>query len=277
MIHSILHPSDLSVGNEAAFLHALRLAVAVKSRLCILHSQSSGDTEGTDWSSFPGVRSALVRWGLLGSDAPRSAVASELGVQIEKVEIHGSTPVQAVLHWLDNHSCDLIVMATHAREGLDRLLRGSIAEDLARHAQLPTLFLPLDAPGFVNKDTGQPSIGNVLIPIDHMPHPGTAVSSAFELVDAYGRGDAIMHLLHVGRTEDAPLLTVEPDQEHRIRRHARKGDVTDEILAAAREVGAELIVMATEGRHGFLDAVRGSTTERVLREAGCPVLAVPAD
>jgi nucleotide-binding universal stress UspA family protein len=35
--------------------------------------------------------------------------------------------------------------------------------------------------------------------------------------------------------------------------------------------------MATEGRHGFLDAVRGSTTERVLREAGCPVLAVPAD
>jgi hypothetical protein len=61
MIHSILHPSDLSVGNEAAFLHALRLAVAAKSRLCILHSQSSGVTEGTDWSSFPGVRSALVR------------------------------------------------------------------------------------------------------------------------------------------------------------------------------------------------------------------------
>lgn len=35
--------------------------------------------------------------------------------------------------------------------------------------------------------------------------------------------------------------------------------MTDEIVAAARELGAELIVMATEGRHGFLDAVRGST------------------
>src|SRR4029078_5979852 len=119
MIHSILHPSDLSVGNEAAFLHALRLAVAAKSRLCILHSESSGDTEGTDWSSVPGGRSALVRWVLLGSDAPRSAVASELGVQIEKVEIHGSTPVQAVLHWLDNPSCDLILDGMHCTRGLD--------------------------------------------------------------------------------------------------------------------------------------------------------------
>src|SRR4029078_3171143 len=128
MIHSILHPSDLSVGNEAAFLHALRLAVAAKSRLCILHSQSSGDTEGTDWSSFPGGGSAVVRWGLLGSDAPRSAVASELGVQIEKVEIHGSTPVQAVLHWLDNYSCDLIVMAEPCPAGVHPVLRGALAE-----------------------------------------------------------------------------------------------------------------------------------------------------
>jgi nucleotide-binding universal stress UspA family protein len=275
MIQSILHPSDLSLGNEAAFLHALRLAVAAKSSLCILHSQSSGNAEDTDWSSVPGVRSALIRWGLLGTDAPRSAVANELGVRIEKIEMHG-TPVQAVLHWLDENFCDLIVMATHAREGLDRMLRGSVAEDLARHAQLPTLFLPLDVPGFVDKDSGRASIRNVLIPIDHKPHPGPAVSSAFELVDAYGCGDAILHLLHVGRTEDAPLLNVEPNEERRIRRHARTGDVTDEILAAVREVEAQLVVMATEGRHGFLDAVRGSTTVRVMREAGCPVLAVPA-
>ncbi|HEX2928596.1 MAG TPA: universal stress protein [Candidatus Binatia bacterium] len=34
--------------------------------------------------------------------------------------------------------------------------------------------------------------------------------------------------------------------------------------------------MATEGRHGFVDAVRGSVTEQVVRGAPCPVLAVPA-
>ena len=56
----------------------------------------------------------------------------------------------------------------------------------------------------------------------------------------------------------------------------REGDVVDEIGAAADLVKADLIVMPTEGRHGVFDALRGSTTERVLRRARCPVLAVPA-
>ncbi|HEY3719491.1 MAG TPA: universal stress protein, partial [Roseiarcus sp.] len=39
---------------------------------------------------------------------------------------------------------------------------------------------------------------------------------------------------------------------------------------------ADLIVMPTAGHVGYLDALRGSTTERVLRQAPCPVLAMPA-
>ena len=54
-----------------------------------------------------------------------------------------------------------------------------------------------------------------------------------------------------------------------------EGDVTNEILKAAGETRAGLIVMSTEGRHGFLDALRGSTSEQVLRRAACPLLAVP--
>ena len=54
------------------------------------------------------------------------------------------------------------------------------------------------------------------------------------------------------------------------------GQPVDAILRLAAERGADLIVMATAGRQGFLDALRGSTTERVLRHAPCPVLAVPS-
>jgi nucleotide-binding universal stress UspA family protein len=54
----------------------------------------------------------------------------------------------------------------------------------------------------------------------------------------------------------------------------REGDVVAEILNAAQD--ADLIVMATEGRQGVIDAMRGSVTERVVRDAPCPVLAVPA-
>ena len=56
----------------------------------------------------------------------------------------------------------------------------------------------------------------------------------------------------------------------------RNGDPVDQILAAADEVEADLIVMPTAGRTGVFDALRGSTTERVLRRAQCPLLAVPA-
>jgi len=50
--------------------------------------------------------------------------------------------------------------------------------------------------------------------------------------------------------------------------------VVETILDAADR--CDLIVMATEGTHGILDALRGSTTSRVVRAAPCPVLAVPA-
>jgi nucleotide-binding universal stress UspA family protein len=56
----------------------------------------------------------------------------------------------------------------------------------------------------------------------------------------------------------------------------RDGEVVETILALAGECAADLIVMATAGRQGFLDALRGSTTERVLRGGAVPLLAVPA-
>ena len=54
------------------------------------------------------------------------------------------------------------------------------------------------------------------------------------------------------------------------------GPVVDAITAEADATDADLVVMTTEGRHGFLDALRGSTTEAVLRRANRPLLAVPA-
>jgi nucleotide-binding universal stress UspA family protein len=48
------------------------------------------------------------------------------------------------------------------------------------------------------------------------------------------------------------------------------------IVDAAIELDVDLIAMPTAGHHGVLDALRGSTTERVIRHAPCPVLALAA-
>jgi len=56
--------------------------------------------------------------------------------------------------------------------------------------------------------------------------------------------------------------------------HAREGDICEEILAMAREIGADLIVMGTHGRTGMNWLLSGSVATAVLRRAPCPVLAL---
>ena len=54
----------------------------------------------------------------------------------------------------------------------------------------------------------------------------------------------------------------------------REGDATEEILQAADDAGADLIVMGTHGRGAIARALLGSTAEAVVRHANCPVLTV---
>jgi len=56
----------------------------------------------------------------------------------------------------------------------------------------------------------------------------------------------------------------------------REGDPVVEILAAAREWGATMIVMGTHGRHGLAHALLGSVAEKIIRQSEVPVLTVRA-
>lgn len=58
------------------------------------------------------------------------------------------------------------------------------------------------------------------------------------------------------------------------RTHLRRGVVATEIMAAAKETDADLVVIATHGRTGFSHLIFGSVAERVVRECPCPVLTV---
>ena len=53
------------------------------------------------------------------------------------------------------------------------------------------------------------------------------------------------------------------------------GEPADVILQTAAELRTDVIIMTTDGPDGFLDALRGTTSERVLRKARCPVANLP--
>jgi len=73
-----------------------------------------------------------------------------------------------------------------------------------------------------------------------------------------------------------PTLFLPHSPGYRWEERLVNGDAVDVIEREAALWEPDLLVFTTEGHHDFLDALRGSTTERVLRTARCPVLAVPA-
>ena len=82
------------------------------------------------------------------------------------------------------------------------------------------------------------------------------------------------HLLHKGEEELREFVKNNADNEIQLERAVEQGIAADSILALAEAQKVDLIVMGTHGRRGFDRLMVGSVTERVLRNASCPVLAV---
>jgi nucleotide-binding universal stress UspA family protein len=272
IIDAILHPSDFSEAGDVAFAHALKAALIAKSRLTLLHASSKAAAE--EWGEFPGVRETLERWGLIPPGSPKSAVP-KLGIDVNKVISQNDDPVRAVLHYLSGHQTDLIVLATSQHDGRTSWLHKSVAEPIARKSGQMTLFVPAGVDGFVSLDDGSVSLTSVLIPVNDAPEPQSAVMAAARLARQLQCPAGTFTLLHIGGGDPTAHLYRPEVPGWTWKTVARAGDVTNGILETADETQAALLVMSTSGRHGFLDALRGSHSERVLRQANCPLLAVP--
>jgi nucleotide-binding universal stress UspA family protein len=147
---------------------------------------------------------------------------------------------------------ELVVLGTHARHGLAAFMRGSISEAIARNLAVPTLFVPNTIHGFVTSATGAIDLRRVIIPSGSSGEAVRGSAAAAKLLSLAGIGNASMEIMSVG----------EP--------------IAERIVEAARERRAHLIVMTTGGHDSATDVLLGSHTERVLRDAPCAVLAVPA-
>lgn len=267
----ILHPTDLGTGSKVAFLHALRIASMSHSVLTVLHV-NEGD--GEMWSEMPGVRHTLAKWGLL-RDAEDSEGLLSLGIGVRKVISEGTSPVKASLEYLQDHPADLIVLSTHQEGGRTRWLKRNVAEPLARSAGEPTLFIPEGGKGFVEPSTGKVELKRILMPVAMRPDPRKALETALELVRILQLDNVVFTLLHVGDATTEPMVELPVGDGCTFERIVRDGDPVDTIVHVAEAIKADLVLMTTKGHDGFLDALRGSTTERVMRAVKCPVLAVP--
>lgn len=271
---NIIHPTDFSHGSDVAFAHALRLAVAAQGELEILHVDPA-DARSPDWESFPSVRDTLAQWELIDAGAAKAEVA-RLGVQIAKTSCKSHQTAKTVLARIDQRGAELVVLATHQREGLARLMHSSVSGSISSRTEAASLLVPYGTEGFVDTQSGQVTLNRILLPLTRKPDPQPAVELVAQLVTVLASGPVEIHLLHIGDPADMPALTFPVAEDCKWIWETRVGDVTEGICDYAEEQSVDLIAMTTKGHDGFLDMLRGSKTERVLNRASCPVLSVHA-
>jgi nucleotide-binding universal stress UspA family protein len=138
-IKHILVPVDFSPASDRALDKAVQLAQAFDARITLLHIWSLpavGYAEGLAWPI----------------DDLQQAAREALGdVYAKTVKLHPNTDSvllegnewKQILETVKNRGCDLVVMGTHGRRGLPRLLLGSVAEKVVRLSTVPVLTVSL--------------------------------------------------------------------------------------------------------------------------------------
>jgi nucleotide-binding universal stress UspA family protein len=138
-----------------------------------------------------------------------------------------------------------------------------------------TLFIPHGVEGFVSRQDGSISLRNIVIPVTSKPRPQPGVEAAARLIRNLQLPAGVVTLLHVGAAAEMPSVKLPADTDWTWNAIVKAGEPADIILQTAAEHRAGLIVMTTDGPDGFLDGLRGRTSERVLWKARCPVASLP--
>lgn len=193
------------------------------------------------------------------------------------------SPQTLILETAEAEQCQLIVMASHGRNGLDRWLVGSVAESVLRQSTCPVLLLRPPAPG-----VGE--FHNVIIPMDD----SEASREVLARIQPFLARDARVTLLrcsdftaqqhlavYEARDVDSVLDSLARDLEKvqmeglTLQRKVLHCNASEGILKVAQEIGCDLIAMSSHGRTGWRRFFLGSVSERVARLARCPVLIFP--
>jgi nucleotide-binding universal stress UspA family protein len=141
-IQTILHPTDFSAASRPAFGLACALARDYGAHLILLHVAPAPVVMGGEMGVVPVApvddREAL--WEQLTALTPTDAA-----VRVEhRLRVGGAA--EQIVAVATDEACDLIVIGTHGRTGLRRLLMGSVAEAVLRQASCPVLTVKTPTP-----------------------------------------------------------------------------------------------------------------------------------
>lgn len=274
---NILCLTDFSEASEAALAYALGFAKHFKAQLYPAHACNpeivAETTTATVFDKI--VENSRQRLEKLAHDK-----------KIMGPVLFSTGPVEnAFPSWIEQHGIDLVVVGTHGRRGLQRLLLGSTAEFIFRNATCPVLtvgphvaFRPYN--GFIAE--------NILFPTDLGAHAGFAASYAISFAhESRGR----LTFMHVVPLETAfqrdrgeliaaatvklhELIPADAGLWCRPEVVVEVGDPALEVQGYAGKERPDLIVLGLPRKKEFSAHFRTGVTYKLVSSAACPVLTV---
>jgi len=279
----ILFPTDGSASAEKAHCHAQQLADHFDAALHVIHVEDRDE----DLAEVVEVKEAGVRADLHGvreGEGPLPAARLR-----ERTVVH-PTAAGGILNYAVQYDVDLIVMGTHGRRGVRRLV-GSVAEEVVRKAPCPVVTVGRGVSTPAEMDGG-----TMLVPVDFSEHRFRAMAHAREIAPVYNMDLTLLHVVEVTGLPNAygmygsppdpgvladraeEVLDVEADSLRAkgidVTLDVRGGHPAATILDVAEESEMAFITTATHGRTGLERMLMGSVAETVLRQAPCPVCVV---
>jgi nucleotide-binding universal stress UspA family protein len=285
-LRKILCPIDFSSGSQKAMRVATRLATETGAQLVLFHVWYVPPLAfAADYTFPPDLFQDLVDSASKGLDEARREVTA-LGAKDVSSKLANGLPWTMIVGELEDPTYDLVVVGTHGRTGLSRILIGSVAEKVVRHA--PCSVLAVRPHGEAQPFT------NILCPTDFSASSQQATDLAVELVAPGGKGITLLHVVevpvafsgesavegfirdldkHADKLLDTWAARLRVKTTAPITTRARIGNPGAQTLEVLdHDSTIDLVVMGSHGRTGISRALLGSVAEKVVRHARCPVL-----
>lgn len=217
----------------------------------------------------------------------RETILSEFGIEVESLVCEGEPP-DVITDIAAGKNADLIAMGTYGRKGLKRLVMGSVTSKVIVNSPCDVLVVKKPC----SECTGR--YRSILVPFDGSEFSKKALEHACELSRMDNAEITVLYVIpryeemvEFFRTESIKKSLMQ--EAEKIITEAKKiassnsvsistaiqeGSAGDRIIEIASTLKNDLIVIGTYGWKGVSKAIMGSTTERVIANATCPILAV---
>jgi nucleotide-binding universal stress UspA family protein len=285
----ILCATDFSAGSDAALRSATALAQHFDAHLSLLHVipfdlKLAVNFESPEEAEEHALCEALRELKAFAEKYTAGSFSIQYLVRVGDAETE-------IINAARDEEADLLVLGSHGRSGWRAVVFGSVTESVLRHSELPVFTVPANP----SKSSGTGTqITRILCPTDFSPPSTEALRKAAEWCREF---QAELYVLHVmpfsepalgiisaaeyeqSRAKDAALavwhyLTDKDVEDCRPQVIIRAGAPGSQIVRAAEELEADLIVISTHGQSGWRHLVFGSVMEAVARTSRRPVLTV---